>query len=95
MPSALPSCPSMIAGERMPRRDLRSDRLTTPWLRQKESATTGIHPEHGLDNENPGQEYHPTLLFSGDLNALARVLNKTRAMPPDDSSRTATPRHGR
>jgi hypothetical protein len=35
------------------RRALRSDRLTMPWSRQKESATTGIRPEHGLDNENP------------------------------------------
>jgi hypothetical protein len=30
MPSALPSCLSMIEGERMRRRDLRSDRLMTP-----------------------------------------------------------------
>jgi hypothetical protein len=44
----------MIEGERMRRRDLRSDRLMTPWSKQKENATTGTRPEHGSDNENPG-----------------------------------------
>jgi hypothetical protein len=31
-------------------------------------------------------KYHPTPLSGGDLNALARILNKARAMPlPDDA----------
>jgi len=38
-----------------------------------------------LDNAKSGSEISPCPLFGGDLNALERVLNKARAMPPDDA----------
>jgi hypothetical protein len=57
----------------MQRRDLRSDRLMTPWSRQKENATTGTRPEHGLDSENPGRKYCPTMSGAGTGGTVAQA----------------------
>jgi hypothetical protein len=57
----------------------------------KKSATIGIRPEHGSDNENPGPKYRPTPLSGGDRKALAKEMTKARAMPlPDDALKIVT-----
>jgi hypothetical protein len=53
-------------------RSLRSERLTTPWSMQKESATSGTRPEHGSDNEK-------SPVFVGY--SQARLLNDEKLSP--------------
>jgi hypothetical protein len=62
---------------RMQRRALRSDRLTTPWPKRKESGTSGTHPEHGSDNEK-------SPVFGSHSNA--RLLNEEKLSPDADLS---------